>query len=171
MKRVVLIFAALGFSQIALGDDLCLPKEKVVFSGAPFCEPNNAISVCLDKEGNNTLRYGNTDDTLIEFEAEIERCSVMYSGGGGLELTFSNENHRFRYSRKTIKVCFERDCEKTHEQYKSMSFRKDGESFMKQCSLQTAPKPRKPTYWKVGWEYLPPSPPSCDVLYSGQPGA
>ena len=166
MKRVILLFVFLvGCSRTELVYDPCLPDEKVVFSGAPFCEPNNAMSVCLDNEGNNNLRYRTLDDTLIEFEAKIERCSVMYSGGGGLELTFSSEDDRFRYSSETIKVCFERDCEKTHEQYKSMSFRKDGESLLKQCSLRTAPK------WTIGWEYLPPSPPSCDVVGSGAPGA
>ena len=165
MKRVVLIFAVLGFSQNALGDDLCLPKEKVVFSGAPFCEPNNAISVCLDKEGNNTLRYGNTDEILHEFGGELERCLATYSGGGGIELTFSNEDDWFSYSSEIFRVCIGRDCEKTHEEYESMSFRTDGESLLKQCSIRTAPK------WTIRREYLPPSPPGCDVYGSGRPGA
>jgi hypothetical protein len=141
MKRVVLIFVVLGFSQIALGDDLCLPKEKVVFSGAPLCEPNNAISVCLDKGGNNTVRYRNMDETLIEFDAEVRKCVVTYSGGGGIHLTFTNEEDSFQWW--------------SVNEDKGWIFKKDGVAAPSptQCSLTGKPQLTSVTFDD---QYLPP---------------
>lgn len=134
MKRVVLIFAALGFSQIALGDDLCLPEEKVVFSGAPLCEPNDAISLCLDSDGNNNVRYGNIDDTLIEFAAEVRKCVVTYSGGGGTHLTFSNEENSFDWWSVVTRG------EASLNENQGWIFKKDGERALTECSLLGKPQ-------------------------------
>ena len=141
MKRFVLIFViCIGFGHIALADDLCLTDEKLVFLSGPLCESNNVVSVCLDSAGNNKVRYGSTDEIIIEFEAEIERCQTAYSGGGGLRLTFSNEEYVFSSWSKLMRICIGEHCtekswEETHEERQGFLFLKGGKRVLKQCSL------------------------------------
>ena len=150
MKRVVLLFVFLvGCSRTELVYNPCLPDEKVVFSGAPLCEPNNAISVCLDKGGNNTVRYRNMDETLIEFDADVRKCAVAYSGGGGIHLTFTNEEDSFEWWSVHTRG------NNSLNNDKGWIFKKDGVAAPSptQCSLTGKPQLTSVTFDD---QYLPP---------------
>ena len=144
-------------SQLELSDE-DEDEEKAKYH--PYSVKVDVESLCtayqayqLRKEGKSNVFIG----AYFSFCSEQQR--EFLRDGRERGKTFDYKAYEAYIRKNRISV------EEEDEEYESMSFIKDGESLLKQCSLQTAPK------WTIGWEYLPPSPPICDVVGSGAPGA
>ena len=98
--KYFLLISSLLFNSNTLATGYCEEQEVLAFS----CDfESKSASVCVNKENQVIYRFTNDAKIELEIESAVHLSRTIYSGGGEVNLTFTNGEYKYVVFKKDIR--------------------------------------------------------------------